>query len=83
MEWPPALTKRTGGLFLVALAVPGVGAARVARRCPDTPVRLAVAVDVDVQPRGAVRVDALPAVGGVAEQLGSPATLPVLVLARD
>lgn len=83
-EWPPVPTKRTGGLFLVALAVPGVGVTRVARCRPDAPVRLAVGVDVDVLPRSAVRgvvVDALPAIGVVrcgTLQLCRPPSLSVL-----
>jgi len=59
--------KKAGGLFLVALTVPRVGATRIARCRPHTPVVLTVAVDVDVcLGTGVAKVDALPAVGIVA-----------------
>ena len=84
LERPPALTKRAGGLFLVALTVLGVGIARVAGCRPHAPVRHAVGVHVDIPPRrtvGGVVVDALPAVGvvrRVALQLCRPPSFTVL-----
>lgn len=81
-EWPPALTKSAGGLSLIALAVPGVGVARVARCGPDAPDAHAVGVDVDVALVAVVGdVDALPSVCAAASELCGPARLPVLVLA--
>lgn len=71
---PPALTKRTGGVALVALALPRVRAARVRRLRPHAPDGHAVVVDVDVPLFRAAHSGALPAVGIAAEQVCRPAS---------